>query len=93
MWCKGVCTHHFYYNSDQSHQGSENIAMDHTLDHLMGQEAAAEAGVIAGAEVTAGAWAQVLSTLGEKCSIFCAHPCTLDSECEYFVSLVRLVWL
>jgi len=29
--------------------------MDHTLDHLMGQEAAAEAGVIAGAEVTAGA--------------------------------------
>ena len=41
--------------TDQSHQGSENIAMDHTLDHLMGQEAAAEAGVIAGAEVTAGA--------------------------------------
>jgi len=67
LWCKGVCTHHLYYNSDQSHQGSENIAMDHTLGHLMGQEAAAEA------EVTAGAWAQVMSTLGEKCSIFCAH--------------------
>jgi len=31
------------------------MAVDHTLDHLMGQEAAAEAGVIAEAEVTAGA--------------------------------------
>jgi len=50
-----VCTHHLYCNSGQSHQGAENIAIDHTLDHLMGQEAAAEAGVMAEAEVTAGA--------------------------------------
>jgi len=60
-----VCTHHLYCNSGQSHQGAENIAIDHTLDHLMGQEAAAEAGVMAEAEVTAGAWAEVLATLGE----------------------------
>lgn len=54
-----VCTHHLYCNSGQFRQGTENIAIDHTLDHLMDQEAAAEA------EVTAGAWAQVLATPGE----------------------------
>ena len=95
-----VCTHQLYYNSGQSLQGWENMAVDHTLDHLMGQEAAAEAGVIAEAEVTAGAWVQVLATLGEQCCgkwyfhvfihLVCWW-CTLDSECEYFVSLVERI--
>lgn len=32
----------------QSHQGTESIGIDHTLDHLMHQEAAAEVGVTVG---------------------------------------------
>lgn len=42
-----VCTH-LYYDSGQSHQGTESIGIDHTLDHLMHQEAAAEVGVTVG---------------------------------------------
>jgi len=38
---------HLYYDSCQSHQRIESIGSNHTLDHLMHQEATIEVGVIA----------------------------------------------
>ena len=56
---------HLYYDSGQSHQRIESIGIDHTIDHLMHQEAATEVGVVAEAGVTVGAWAKVQTTLGD----------------------------
>jgi len=38
---------HLYYHSSQSRHGIESIGIDHTVDHLMHQEAATKVGVIA----------------------------------------------
>lgn len=43
----------FLCDSGQSHQETEGIGGDHTLDHLMDPEAAVQAGVIAGVTAVA----------------------------------------
>lgn len=76
-------------DSGQSHQETEGIAGDHTLDHLMDQEAAAEAGVTAIVQGTLGDFNHRLGECGgvEDALVFifvfnevCVFSCS-DRQC------------